>query len=207
MLVMSALLNLLRLVLWPSMWFIMENAPWALECHSGWNILNGMFYRYLLSWSGLMCHLRSFAHWVGSLLLCCLTHLWVTDLGMCVLTRPHLSPSCLSHCNSICCIFSWGAPFLLDSGHSYRQWWKVGQGCSQSAISLWLRLLCLWLGGHLPAGLQVILTDSGGRYVRAALTLPFWPHHLPLFLLKVCVFASTDGPSWSKAALQPTPDP
>lgn len=94
-----------------------------------------------------MCHLRSLAHWVGSLLLCCLTHLWVTDLGMCVLTRPHLSPSCLSHCNSICCIFSWGAPFLLVSGHSHRQWWKVGQGCSHSAISLWLCLLCLWLGG------------------------------------------------------------
>ena len=71
-----------------------------------------MFYRYLLSWPGLICHLRSLTRWVGSLLSCYLTHLWDTDLGMCVLTRPCLSPSCLSHCDFVCCVFGWGAPLL-----------------------------------------------------------------------------------------------
>lgn len=160
---MSALLNLLRLVLWPSMSYILENVPWTLECHLDEILLNGKFYRHLLSWSGLMCHLRPLAHWVGSLPLCCLTRPSVAGLGMCVLTRPHLAPSCLSHCYSICCIFSWGAPSLLVSGRFHRQWWGVGQGCSHSALSLWLCLLRLWLGSTFSAGLQVILTDSGGR--------------------------------------------
>lgn len=154
-----------------------------------------------------MCHLRSLAHWVGSLLLCCLTHLWVTDLGMCVLTRPHLSPSCLSHCNSICCIFSWGAPFLLVSGHSHRQWWKVGQGCSHSAISLWLCLLCLWLGGTF----LLVFRSFSQTVVEGTSELLSLCHSDPAtcrcFFWRSVFFASTDGPSWSKAALQPTPDP
>ena len=56
----SIFLNLLRLDLWPKIWSILEHIPSALEKNVYLMLLDGMFYKYQLSLSGLVCHLRPF---------------------------------------------------------------------------------------------------------------------------------------------------
>lgn len=64
----SVLLNLLRLVLWPSIWSTVESTPYVLEKHVYstiwvWNICS-----YPLSPVGLLCHLKAlFPYWFSVL--------------------------------------------------------------------------------------------------------------------------------------------
>lgn len=57
--VISIFLSLLRLILWPNMWFILEDVPWALEVNVYATVFYGMFFVYLIGPSGLMCDLEN----------------------------------------------------------------------------------------------------------------------------------------------------
>ena len=54
----SVFLNLLRFVLWPTVWCVLENVPCALKKNMYSAALDGMFCISLLSSSNLMWHLR-----------------------------------------------------------------------------------------------------------------------------------------------------
>ena len=55
----SIFLNLVRLVLWPSMLSILDNIPCTIEKNEHFCLFwNGMFHIYLLSSSDLICHLK-----------------------------------------------------------------------------------------------------------------------------------------------------
>ena len=57
--IIPILLNLLRLVLWSSMWSIQENISCALEKNVYSAVLHGMSCKYILNSTCLLCHLRS----------------------------------------------------------------------------------------------------------------------------------------------------
>ena len=60
----SVFLNLLRFLLWPNIWSILENVPYLLEKNMFVVLWGGMFCVNLLSSSDLMCHLKSvFLYW------------------------------------------------------------------------------------------------------------------------------------------------
>ena len=66
----SIFLNLLRLTLWPSMWLILRLT--LMRVMYIWLLLNGMLYKYQLSSSTLICHLRPISLWFSVWMICLL---------------------------------------------------------------------------------------------------------------------------------------
>ena len=68
----SVFLNLLWLDLWPKMWSILENVLCTPEKKVYSSVLDGMSYKYQLSVSGLMYHLRFIFPYYFSVWMICL---------------------------------------------------------------------------------------------------------------------------------------
>ena len=103
--VISIFLNLPGLALWPSMWCILENVPYVLEKNVYSAILDGMFYKYQLSPSSLMNHLRPMFHfWF------CLNDLSI-DVSRILNSHNIILLLTISSFMSInICLIYWGAP-------------------------------------------------------------------------------------------------